>query len=133
MHLCKCVKLWQNSNPYAFKLIYLSYNSAPFAAAQVYHSLNRFEEAYEQYKKSADDRRLAHNRIGRTSKLMVARYILSYVPLESDSSTAVSYNPDNLSKDRAFNILYSLATDDHFEPSFYWLGKKTSVPYHFQN
>ncbi|KAI8339962.1 hypothetical protein BC941DRAFT_419031 [Chlamydoabsidia padenii] len=95
---------------------------APFAAAQVYHSLNRYEEAYHQYKKSADDERLAHNRIGRTSKLMVARYILSYIPMESDPNTPVSYNPDNLTKDDAFNILYTLANEDHFEASFYWLA-----------
>ncbi|ORZ20807.1 hypothetical protein BCR42DRAFT_370755 [Absidia repens] len=94
---------------------------APFAAAQVYHSLNQFEEAYAHYKKSADDRRLAHNRIGRTSKLMVARYILSYVPMESDTNPTIPPS-GTLTKEDAFSILYSLATNDHFEPSFYWLA-----------
>ncbi|KAI8093029.1 uncharacterized protein BX664DRAFT_99253 [Halteromyces radiatus] len=95
---------------------------APFAVAQVYHSLNRFEDAYKYYKKAANDPRLLHNRIGRTSKLMVARYILSYVPHESDNSVQIM-DIDNMTKEIAFEKLFNLAAKDHFEPSFYWLAE----------
>ncbi|KAI9027384.1 hypothetical protein CLU79DRAFT_832767 [Phycomyces nitens] len=97
---------------------------APFAAAQVYHTLSQFEEAYTQYQTAANDVRLAQTRIGRTSKLMVARYVLSYVPssaLSDDISTAAHHFGDH-TKEEAFQMLYKLATNDNFEPSFYWLG-----------
>lgn len=93
--------------------------SAPFAAGQLYHTLNRFEEAYAQYRIAANDPRLAKSRIGKTSKLMMARYVLSYVPLTLDD---VSPMEMGFTKSEAFEIIHSLATEDHFTPSFYWLG-----------
>ncbi|ORZ01057.1 hypothetical protein BCR43DRAFT_469494 [Syncephalastrum racemosum] len=92
---------------------------APFAAGQVYHTLSRFEEAYAQYRIAANDPRLAKSRIGKTSKLMMARYVLSYVPSTLDD---VSPMKMGFTKSEAFEILHRLATEDHFTPSFYWLA-----------
>ncbi|KAG0185369.1 hypothetical protein DFQ28_009473 [Apophysomyces sp. BC1034] len=99
---------------------------APFAAAQVHHTLNQFEEAYTQYRIAASDPRLANSRISRTSKFMVARYILSYIPLSSNASDSnepvFPPNIKDMSKQDAFQILYSLATEDHFGLAFFWLA-----------
>lgn len=104
----------------------VSFFSAPFAAGQLYHSINQFENAYMQYKIAASDARLANNRIGKTSKLMVARYILSYIPAmpESGSGDHPVNCLGNATKQEAFNILLRLAENDGFAPAFYWLGKK---------
>ncbi|KAL0093314.1 hypothetical protein F4703DRAFT_1939273 [Phycomyces blakesleeanus] len=97
---------------------------APFAAAQVYHALKQYEEAYAQYKIAANDPRLANARVSKASKLMVARYALSYVPLLSsaDSTEVVSQDVEKMSKKDAFQMLYNLATEDQFESSYFWLA-----------
>ncbi|KAG0164094.1 hypothetical protein DFQ28_010813 [Apophysomyces sp. BC1034] len=95
---------------------------APFAAAQIYHSLNHFEEAYTQYKTAANDDRLTHTRIGKTAKLMMARYVLSYVPSSDDHHNLTIQNMENITKQEAYDMLYQLATRDQFGPSYYWLG-----------
>ncbi|KAF7722301.1 hypothetical protein EC973_003452 [Apophysomyces ossiformis] len=98
---------------------------AAFAAAQVHHTLSQYEQAYTQYTKAANDPRLANTRISRTSKFMVARYILSYVPLSENSANNVeamtSTVGHDMTKKDAFHILHSLATEDHFGLAFFWL------------
>ncbi|KAF7727770.1 hypothetical protein EC973_007001 [Apophysomyces ossiformis] len=98
--------------------------SAPFAAAQVFHSLSRYEEAYANYQLAANDDRLAQTRIGRTAKLMLARYILSYVPSSSSDSPHNSpvQTTNKMTKQEAYDMLYQLATQDQFGPSYYWLA-----------
>lgn len=104
--------------------------SAPFAAGHAYHALNRFEEAYAQFKIAANDTRLANTRIGKVSKLMLARYILSYVPLNHDEGQEMTIpSVGKVTKQQAFQDLYRLATVDEFAPSFYWLGKKEEFVY----
>ncbi|KAI9028883.1 hypothetical protein CLU79DRAFT_736556 [Phycomyces nitens] len=102
---------------------HLGSSVAPFAAAQVYHSLRQYEDAYIQYKIAANDCRLTNARVSKASKLMVARYALSYVPLSGPTdSTGAVQDVDRMSKKDAFKMLYSLATEDQFESSYFWLA-----------
>ncbi|CAO3608797.1 unnamed protein product [Cunninghamella blakesleeana] len=98
---------------------------APLAVAQVYHFMNRYEEAFSKYKKASTDFRLSQNHIN-TSKLMVARIVLSYVPSDDldqiDNNNVPIESLDNMSKLDAFNILFDLANSTQFESSYYWLA-----------
>ncbi|KAI8374477.1 uncharacterized protein BYT42DRAFT_499505 [Radiomyces spectabilis] len=99
---------------------------ASFAAAQLYHQLKQFDNAFHQYWLAANDQRLASSRIGNTAKLMVARYILSYVPL-STSTLKEDADHSRMSccmqtKEEAFQMMFDLASEAHFGPSFYWLA-----------
>ncbi|KAI8072587.1 hypothetical protein BC940DRAFT_252094 [Gongronella butleri] len=88
-----------------------------FAAAQVYHAMHEYELAYEQYGLAAKDAQLARTKVGRTARLMVARYALSYVTAgTTDNATHVH------TKEDAFDMLERLAVVDRFAPSFYWLA-----------
>ncbi|CAO3591813.1 unnamed protein product [Absidia cylindrospora] len=108
---------------------------AHFAVAQLYHTLHQYENAYTQYKLAADHQQLQRTRIGRTAKLMVARYVLCYIgDSSSDIDTAdlvIEYTKEN-----AFKMLENLAVMDRFKSSFYWLadcylmGNGTEINYH---
>ncbi|KAI8393861.1 uncharacterized protein BYT42DRAFT_542057 [Radiomyces spectabilis] len=112
---------------------------APFAAAQVYHTLNQFEQAYAQYTIAAHDTRLTDTRISKTSQLMVARYVLSYIPSPKPSENDTMHLHNMTMKD-AFKILYKLCHDNQFEPAYYWfadcyyqgLGTETNYEEAFQ-
>ncbi|KAI8089318.1 uncharacterized protein BX664DRAFT_332716 [Halteromyces radiatus] len=115
---------------------------AYFAAAQLYHSLHRYEQAFIQYQLASKDPQLQRTRIGRTAKLMVARYILSYIASSTTSfgqptsHLQVTDLTINHTKEEAFKMLENLAVIDRFEHSFYWLadcyftGNGTLVNYH---
>lgn len=101
---------------------------APFAAAQVYHSQNQFQDAFTQYLIAARDTSLTETRIGKTSRFMVARYVLGYItvlhPHAQDDTVSQSVNIDtgSMTKQEAFEMLRNLAEKDAFDQSFYWLG-----------
>ncbi|ORX46295.1 HCP-like protein [Hesseltinella vesiculosa] len=86
------------------------------AAAQVYHSLHRYESAYEHYRLAAQDPQHHCTKVGRTARLMVARYCLNY--LENEVHTVNHAYP----KHDAFTFLERLAAVDCFAPSFYWIA-----------
>ncbi|KAI8330699.1 hypothetical protein BC941DRAFT_439954 [Chlamydoabsidia padenii] len=109
---------------------------AHFAAAQLYHNLHQYENAYTQYRLASNHPQLQRTKIGRTSKLMVARYILSYVagsPSVPQTDSPVM-SMDHTKAD-AFKMLENLAVLDCFESSFYWLadcyftGNGTTISY----
>lgn len=95
----------------------------------MYHTLHQYENAYAQYRLAADHPQLQRTRIGRTAKLMVARYVLSYI---GDSSSLGSSSTEldtadliiEYTKENAFKMLENLAVMDRFKSSFYWLGKE---------
>ncbi|CAO3591885.1 unnamed protein product [Absidia cylindrospora] len=115
---------------------------AHFAVAQLYHALNQHENAYTQYQLASNHPLLQQTKIGRTSRLMVARYVLSYSAGGSSSivNTTTQHNTANLgithTKVDAFKMLENLAVVDRFESSFYWLadcyfmGNGTDTNYH---
>lgn len=95
--------------------LFLISNSAFFAAAQLYNELNRIQEAYTQYKLTANDHRLQSSTMTKTAKWMMSRYILDYDDIFGET------------KEDAFHMLSQLAIkdnidDDPFTPAFYWLG-----------
>ncbi|KAI9489918.1 hypothetical protein BDB00DRAFT_875886 [Zychaea mexicana] len=91
---------------------------APFAAGQLYHLLNRHQEAYAQYRIAAQDTRLNGEMVGKSATLMLARYILSYIPVNMENDGMLG----NVTKEQAFTMLERLATVEEFVPAFYWLG-----------
>lgn len=104
-------------------------SSAHFAAAQLYHNLHQYEKAYAQYRLASNHPQLQRTKIGRISRLMVARYILSYIAGSPslDKATIIQQDTESMSmeytKVDAFKMLENLAVLDRFESSFYWLGK----------
>ncbi|KAI9306811.1 hypothetical protein BJ944DRAFT_262915 [Cunninghamella echinulata] len=110
----QAIQLYLNAASYGSSI-------AHFAAAQVYHTLHQYELAFQQYQISYKDHQLKKNRIGKTSKLMVARYVLSYIA-SSPSTPSTPPSSIHYTKQEAFEMLNELATQDHFEPSFYWLA-----------
>ncbi|ORZ19370.1 hypothetical protein BCR42DRAFT_217316 [Absidia repens] len=113
---------------------------AHFAVAQLYHLLNQHENAYTQYQLASNHPLLQKTKIGRTSTLMVARYVLSYIADGSSSLDNTQHNTTKLgithTKAEAFKMLETLAVVDRFESSFYWLadcyfmGNGTTTNYH---
>ncbi|KAI7866519.1 hypothetical protein BDF14DRAFT_1812218 [Spinellus fusiger] len=96
---------------------------ATFASAQVYHSLKEYEKAYAQYKAAAKDPRLVNSRVNKASRLMVARYVLSYVPVNNSHNSAhTTQDSENVYKEDAFHILHSLAVEQQFESAYFWLA-----------
>ncbi|KAI9312964.1 hypothetical protein BX666DRAFT_2030847 [Dichotomocladium elegans] len=91
----------------------LGYPNASFATGHLYNELNRIREAYVHYKTAASDVRLNGTPAQKTAKLMIARYVITFIAED---------NVFQETEEDAFEMLRKLADDDRFGPAFYWLA-----------
>lgn len=99
--------------------------SAYSATAELYYEIGNMELAYDYYVLASKQTKIAHNKIGKTARMMVARLALGYIPLIQENPTLLqnlAMSNKTITAEAAFDILSTLAIQDQFPQAFQPLG-----------
>jgi TPR repeat protein len=83
------------------------------------------ERAYDYYLLASKETRIAHNRVGKTARMMIARLALGYIPPIQTNPTLLQALFDSnktISDQEAFKILSTLSIQDQFPQAYQPLG-----------
>ncbi|CAO3645736.1 unnamed protein product [Mucor fragilis] len=103
----------------------LGYPYAYSATAELYYEIGNMELAYDYYLLASRQTKIAHNKIGKTARMMVARLALGYTPLVQEDPTLLQsliLSNKAISAEAAFDLLSTLAIQDQFPQAFQPLG-----------
>ncbi|KAL0140525.1 hypothetical protein V8B55DRAFT_1508043 [Mucor lusitanicus] len=103
----------------------LGYPYAYSATAELYYEIGNMELAYDYYVLASKQTKIAHNKIGKTARMMVARLALGYIPLAQENPTLLQglvMSNKTISAEAAFDLLSTLAIQDQFPQAFQPLG-----------
>ncbi|CEP08949.1 hypothetical protein [Parasitella parasitica] len=103
----------------------LGYPYAYSACAELYYGSGNMELAYDYYVLASQETKIAHNRIGKTARMMVARLALGLVPLAQtnpDLLRSLAASNKTVTAEAAFDMLSRLAIQDQFPQAFQPLG-----------
>ncbi|KAI8377338.1 hypothetical protein BD560DRAFT_390814 [Blakeslea trispora] len=103
----------------------LGYPYAFSAAAELHYEVGNMELAFDYYLLASKQSKIAHNNIGKTARMMVARLSLGYIPPAQTNPAllqALLTSGKTMSEESAFDMLLDLATKENFPQAYQPLG-----------